>query len=122
MFRLARWRNAEAERRGQTPPIPPSSIDKPPSAELRPDQMDTDSLPDYDVLDDILDDYVERDRGADELVADGFDQALVERVLRMTDVAEYKRRQYPTGPRSRPARSAATAACRSPTATASCAD
>jgi NAD+ synthase (glutamine-hydrolysing) len=97
VFRLARWRNAEAERRGEVPPIPPNSIDKPPSAELRPDQRDTDSLPDYDLLDDILDDYVEHDRGAAELVADGHERALVERVLRMTDLAEYKRRQYPIG-------------------------
>ncbi|MFN8169648.1 MAG: NAD+ synthase [Candidatus Nanopelagicales bacterium] len=97
VWRLARWRNAEAEERGETPPIPPSSIEKPPSAELRPGQLDTDSLPDYAVLDDLLDDYVENDRGAAELVADGFDRALVERVLRLTDVAEYKRRQYPPG-------------------------
>ncbi len=102
VFRLARWRNAEAQRLGQTAPIPPSSIDKPPSAELRPDQKDTDSLPEYDVLDDILDDYVERDRGADEIVADGHDRALVERVLRMTDLAEYKRRQYPIGTKITP--------------------
>jgi NAD+ synthase (glutamine-hydrolysing) len=102
VFRLARWRNAEAERLGLTPPIPTSSIDKPPSAELRPDQRDTDSLPEYDVLDDILDDYVERDRGADEIVADGHDKALVERVLRLTDFAEYKRRQYPIGTKITP--------------------
>ncbi len=102
VFRLARWRNAEAERLGQTPPIPPSSIDKPPSAELRPDQVDTDSLPDYAILDDLLDDYVEKDRGADELVADGYDRALVERVMRMTDLAEYKRRQYPIGTKITP--------------------
>ena len=102
VFRLARWRNAEAEHLGLTPPIPPSSIDKPPSAELRPDQKDTDSLPEYDVLDDILDDYVERDRGADEIVADGHEKALVERVLRMTDFAEYKRRQYPIGTKITP--------------------
>ncbi len=97
VWRLAAWRNAEAERRGETPPIPRSSIDKPPSAELRPGQLDTDSLPDYAVLDDLLDDYVENDRGAAELVDDGFEPALVERVLRLTDVAEYKRRQYPPG-------------------------
>ena len=97
VWRLARWRDAEAERRGETPPIPPRSIDKPPSAELRPGQLDTDSLPDYAVLDDLLDDYVENDRGASELVADGFDRDLVERILRLTDVAEYKRRQYPPG-------------------------
>ena len=97
VYRLARWRNAEAERRGEVPPIPPGSIEKPPSAELRPDQRDTDSLPEYDLLDDILDDYVEHDRGAGELVSDGYDRALVERVMRMTDLAEYKRRQYPIG-------------------------
>jgi NAD+ synthase (glutamine-hydrolysing) len=97
VWALARWRNADAEGRGETAPIPPNSIDKPPSAELRPGQLDTDSLPDYAVLDDLLDDYVENDRGAAELVAAGFDQALVERVLRLTDVAEYKRRQYPPG-------------------------
>jgi NAD+ synthase (glutamine-hydrolysing) len=102
VFRLARWRNAEAERLGQTPPIPPNSIVKPPSAELRPGQQDTDSLPPYDLLDDLLDDYVERDRGAAELVADGHDAALVERVLRMTDLAEYKRRQYPIGTKITP--------------------
>ena len=98
-------------------PIPPNSIEKPPSAELRPGQLDTDSLPDYEVLDDLLDDYVENDRGAAELVADGFDQALVERVLRLTDVAEYKRRQYPPGTKiSVQGRSAATGGCRSRTA------
>jgi len=97
VWALARWRNEQAEARGETPPIPPNSIEKPPSAELRPGQLDTDSLPDYEVLDDLLDDYVENDRGAAELVADGFDRALVERVLRLTDVAEYKRRQYPPG-------------------------
>ncbi len=96
---LARWRNARAEAQGEVPPIPPSSIVKPPSAELRPGQLDSDSLPDYALLDDVLDDYIERDRGSAELVADGFSPDLVERVLRMTDVAEYKRRQYPPGPK-----------------------
>ena len=84
---------------GETPPIPASSITKPPSAELRPGQVDSDSLPDYELLDDILDDYVEQDRGSGELLASGFDQELVEKVLRMTDHAEYKRRQYPPGPK-----------------------
>lgn len=97
VFRLARWRNEEAVRRGEIPPIPPSSIEKPPSAELRPGQKDTDSLPAYEILDDLLDQYVEHDHGAAELVAHGYDRALVERVLRMTDFAEYKRRQYPIG-------------------------
>ena len=85
--------------RGETPPIPESSISKEPSAELRPGQRDTDSLPPYDLLDDVLDDYVEMDRGSGELVAAGFDRALVEKVLRLTDTAEYKRRQYPPGPK-----------------------
>jgi len=99
VWELARWRNADAAARGQVPPIPESSIDKPPSAELRPGQLDSDSLPDYALLDDVLDDYIERDRGSAELVADGFSPDLVERVLRMTDLAEYKRRQYPPGPK-----------------------
>ena len=99
VWQLARWRNKDAESRGQTPPIPEASISKAPSAELRPGQLDTDSLPDYAVLDDVLDDYVEMDRGSSELVAAGFDQELVERVLKMTDTAEYKRRQYPPGPK-----------------------
>jgi NAD+ synthase (glutamine-hydrolysing) len=99
VWELSRWRNADAEARGETPPIPESSITKPPSAELRPGQLDTDSLPDYTLLDDVLDDYVEQDRGSSELLAAGFDRELVERVLRLTDVAEYKRRQYPPGPK-----------------------
>ncbi|WP_137989626.1 NAD+ synthase [Streptomyces vilmorinianum] len=97
VFRLARWRNRAAEERGQTPPIPESSITKPPSAELRPGQVDTDSLPDYDVLDRILALYVDRDQGKDAIVAAGFDEELVTRTLRMVDMAEYKRRQYPPG-------------------------
>jgi NAD+ synthase (glutamine-hydrolysing) len=99
VWRLARWRNAVAAERGERPPIPASSIDKPPSAELRPGQLDSDSLPDYAVLDELLDAYVEQDRGSAELVAAGFDRELVERVLRMVDAAEYKRRQYPPGPK-----------------------
>jgi len=99
VWELSRWRNAEAERLGQVGPIPPNSIEKPPSAELRPDQLDSDSLPDYALLDDILNKYVESDRSAAELVADGFDPAVVERILRLTDAAEYKRRQYPPGPK-----------------------
>jgi len=99
VWELSHWRNADAEARGETPPIPESSIVKPPSAELRPGQLDTDSLPDYSLLDDVLDDYVEQDRGSSELLAAGFDRELVEKVLRLTDVAEYKRRQYPPGPK-----------------------
>jgi NAD+ synthase (glutamine-hydrolysing) len=97
VWELSRWRNAEAERRGEVPPIPPNSITKPPSAELRPGQLDQDSLPDYDLLDDILDDYVEHDRSLADLVAQGFDAATVERIIALTDAAEYKRRQYPPG-------------------------
>lgn len=97
VWELARWRNAEAARRGETPPIPESSITKEPSAELRPGQLDSDSLPDYHLLDRVLDDYIERDRGSQDLVAAGFEPALVERLLRMVDLAEYKRRQYPPG-------------------------
>ncbi|WP_406161125.1 NAD+ synthase [Streptomyces sp. NBC_01005] len=102
VFRLAKWRNRAAEERGQTPPIPEASITKPPSAELRPGQVDTDSLPDYDVLDRILELYVDRDQGLDEIVAAGFDSALVAKTLRMVDTAEYKRRQYPPGTKISP--------------------
>ncbi|MEV0492766.1 NAD+ synthase [Streptomyces atratus] len=102
VFRLAKWRNRAAEERGQTPPIPEASITKPPSAELRPDQVDTDSLPDYDVLDRILELYVDRDLGLESIVAAGFDETLVTRTLRMVDTAEYKRRQYPPGTKISP--------------------
>jgi NAD+ synthase (glutamine-hydrolysing) len=97
VFALARWRNRAAAERGETPPIPENSITKPPSAELRPGQLDTDSLPDYDVLDPVLERYVDRDQGRDEIIAAGFDAGTVTRVLAMTDTAEYKRRQYPPG-------------------------
>jgi NAD+ synthase (glutamine-hydrolysing) len=97
VWALARWRNAEAEKRGETPPIPENSISKPPSAELRPDQLDSDSLPDYALLDDILDDYIEGDRGYADLVKAGFAPETIDRVVRMVDKAEYKRRQYPPG-------------------------
>jgi NAD+ synthase (glutamine-hydrolysing) len=99
VWELSRWRNAEAERAGATLPIPQNSIDKPPSAELAPGQMDTDSLPPYEVLDALLDDYVEKDMGMAELIAAGHDPGLVERVVRLVDTAEYKRRQYPPGPK-----------------------
>jgi NAD+ synthase (glutamine-hydrolysing) len=99
VWALARWRNTEAGRLGRTPPVPPNSIEKPPSAELAPGQLDTDSLPDYEVLDALLDDYVEKDMGSAELIAAGHDPALVTRVIRLVDLAEYKRRQYPPGPK-----------------------
>ncbi|MET9252923.1 NAD+ synthase [Streptomyces sp. NPDC003717] len=102
VFRLAEWRNRAAEERGRTPPIPANSITKPPSAELRPGQVDTDSLPDYPVLDAVLGLYVDHDRGADEIVAAGYDRELVTKTLRMVDTAEYKRRQYPPGTKISP--------------------
>jgi NAD+ synthase (glutamine-hydrolysing) len=97
VWKLARWRNEQAAQRGETPPIPENSIIKEPSAELRPGQRDTDSLPPYELLDDVLDDYVEGDAGHEEIVAMGFDPELADRVIRMVDRAEYKRRQYPPG-------------------------
>ncbi|MBR24990.1 MAG: NAD+ synthase [Rubrivirga sp.] len=97
VWELARWRNEQAESAGSSGPIPPRSITKEPSAELSPDQKDSDSLPDYQDLDSVLEAYVGEDTGASELVAAGFDAALVERIVRLTDGAEYKRRQYPPG-------------------------
>ncbi|MDT4932831.1 MAG: hypothetical protein QOK11_723, partial [Pseudonocardiales bacterium] len=99
VWAIARWRNAVAEARGDTPPIPSNSISKPPSAELRPGQLDTDSLPDYDVLDAVIHRYVDGDAGVDEIVAEGFDPELVRRVAQLVDRAEWKRRQYPPGPK-----------------------
>jgi len=97
VWEIARWRNEHAIELGQTPPIPQNSIEKPPSAELRPGQLDTDSLPDYHELDAILRAYVEDDTSAHEIIEMGFAAETVERILRMTDQAEYKRRQYPPG-------------------------
>jgi NAD+ synthase (glutamine-hydrolysing) len=99
VWRLAKWRNAEAARRGETPPIPENSIEKPPSAELRPGQLDSDSLPDYELLDAVLARYVDEDAGFADLMTEGFDAALVTRIARMVDAAEWKRRQYPPGPK-----------------------
>ncbi|MET1061674.1 MAG: NAD+ synthase [Aeromicrobium sp.] len=99
VWELATWRNAHAVELGQTPPIPEDTISKPPSAELRPGQLDSDSLPPYDLLDAVLDAYVERDLGSADVIAEGFDPALVERVITLVDRAEYKRRQYPPGPK-----------------------
>ena len=97
VWALARWRNDQAIRTGQTPPIPTGSITKEPSAELRPGQKDSDSLPEYELLDQVLVRYVDGDEGAKELISAGFDVALVNRVIAMVDKAEYKRRQYPPG-------------------------
>jgi NAD+ synthase (glutamine-hydrolysing) len=100
VWELARWRNARAEQCGETPPIPDGVITKPPSAELRPGQLDSDSLPDYNLLDAVLDAYVEQDLGTAELLELGFESELVERVITLVDRAEYKRRQYPPGPKT----------------------
>ena len=97
VWQLAKWRNQLAHAQGQTPPIPVNSINKEPSAELRPDQKDTDSLPDYKVLDQILTIYIDQDGGRPAALAAGFDAALVDKVVRLVDRAEYKRRQYPPG-------------------------
>ncbi|MCU4187436.1 NAD+ synthase [Acidiferrimicrobium sp. IK] len=96
VYRLCRWRNEQSE------VIPPGVLTKPPSAELRPDQRDDQSLPPYEVLDPILEAYVEADMTAGELVAAGYDEELVRRLVRLVDVAEYKRRQTPPGVRVTP--------------------
>jgi NAD+ synthase (glutamine-hydrolysing) len=96
VYELARWRNAA----GATgmPPIPQRVLDKPPSAELRPDQKDTDTLPPYEVLDPIIEAYVEDDRSPEDIIAErGLDPKLVDRVVEMIDRAEYKRRQAAPG-------------------------
>ena len=97
VWALARWRNAEAARLGATPPIPENSITKAPSAELRPGQTDQDSLPPYEELDPLLLRYVEGAHGRSELLADGFDPAMVDSVVTMVDRAEWKRRQSAPG-------------------------
>lgn len=93
VYELSRWRNAQPD----GPVIPANSIDKPPSAELRPDQVDQDSLPPYPVLDAVLERYVERDWSVGEITAEGFDEAVVRRVIALVDRSEYKRRQAAPG-------------------------
>jgi NAD+ synthase (glutamine-hydrolysing) len=99
VWQLARWRNAEALRSGETPPIPENSITKPPSAELRPGQIDQDSLPPYEILDAIVDAYVTHNKSADDIVRVGFDQATVDRVIGLIRRSEWKRRQGAIGPK-----------------------
>jgi NAD+ synthase (glutamine-hydrolysing) len=99
VWRLARWRNVQALAQGQPEPIPPNSIEKPPSAELRPDQLDTDSLPDYELLDAILARYIDADTSVAAIIDQGYDAELVTRISRLVDAAEWKRRQYPPGPK-----------------------
>ena len=97
VWTLARWRNEQAIAAGEVAPIPVRSIEKEPSAELRPDQKDSDSLPEYELLDQLLTRYVDGDEGSAKLIAAGFDSTLVMRVIGLVDKAEYKRRQYPPG-------------------------
>jgi len=98
VYELCEWRN----RQGEAPVVPETILTKAPSAELRPGQVDQDSLPPYEVLDAILERYVEGDKSRDEIVGEGFESETVDRVLRMTDVAEYKRRQGPLGVKTTP--------------------
>jgi NAD+ synthase (glutamine-hydrolysing) len=97
VFRLAKWRNIHDPYGTGISPIPERIITRPPSAELRPDQVDQDSLPPYEILDAILERYMENDQGIEEIIAAGFDRAVVERVARLIRVNEYKRRQSPVG-------------------------
>lgn len=99
VWQLARWRNEFARANGEVEPIPESSITKPPSAELRPGQVDQDSLPDYEVLDAILDAYIERRLGRDEVIALGHDPEVVDKIIRLVSIAEWKRRQGAIGPK-----------------------
>jgi NAD+ synthase (glutamine-hydrolysing) len=99
VWELARWRNAHAAERGEVAPIPENSISKPPSAELRPGQTDQDSLPEYDVLDAILEAYVNGGQSISEIVDLGFDRPTVERITTLVDRAEWKRRQSAIGPK-----------------------
>lgn len=102
VWRLAKWRNEKARNMGAVAPIPESSITKEPSAELRPGQRDSDSLPNYEVLDQILELYIDKGGDASAIIEAGHEKSLVERVILLVDRAEYKRRQYPPGPKVTP--------------------
>ena len=97
VFRLARWRNMNDPYGTGAQPIPQRIITRPPSAELRPNQTDQDSLPPYELLDAILERYMENDASVEEIVASGLDAAVVERVAKLIKINEYKRRQAPVG-------------------------
>jgi NAD+ synthase (glutamine-hydrolysing) len=99
VWKLAKWRNESAKLNGQAAPIPENSISKPPSAELSPNQFDQDSLPEYELLDGILDAYVEQNLGREQIVALGFDEEVVNRIVDLVDRAEWKRRQGAIGPK-----------------------
>lgn len=96
---LARWRNEYARSLGEPEPIPVNSIEKPPSAELRPGQVDQDSLPPYELLDALLRGYVEEHKNRDELISEGFTAEVVDRIIRLVDASEWKRRQGAIGPK-----------------------
>ena len=102
VWRLAKWRNLRAVEKGEVAPIPESSIIKEPSAELRPGQKDSDSIPDYKILDQILELYIDKGGDASAIIKAGHDRTLVERIVQLVDRAEYKRRQYPPGPKVTP--------------------
>ena len=95
VFDLAKWKNSILE----YDLIPVSIITKPPSAELRPDQRDNQSLPDYEVLDPLLREIIEKDKVAHELIEDGYDPEIVKKITSLVDISEYKRRQSPLGPK-----------------------
>jgi len=99
VYRLSRWRNAQAARAGEVERIPPAVIERPPSAELRDNQTDQDSLPPYDELDAILERFIEREQSQAEIVAQGFPADVVRRVVRLVLMNEFKRRQSAPGPR-----------------------
>jgi NAD+ synthase (glutamine-hydrolysing) len=99
VWKLAKWRNEFAVAKGETPPIPENSISKPPSAELRPDQTDQDSLPEYELLDKLLDAYVDKRLGRNQIIALGFESNVVDRIITLVDGAEWKRRQGAIGPK-----------------------
>lgn len=99
VWELARWRNSQAQSKQQHSPIPENSIIKPPSAELRPGQVDQDSLPEYDELDAILEAYITKRLGRSEVIARGFDAKTVDRIIALVDRAEWKRRQGAIGPK-----------------------
>ena len=98
VYDLARWKNSTAGKEV----IPTSIIEKPPSAELRPDQLDEDSLPPYEVLDKLLQDIIEKDKVINQLIQEGYDPDMVKHIARLVDLAEYKRRQSPIGPKVSP--------------------
>jgi NAD+ synthase (glutamine-hydrolysing) len=99
VWQLARWRNRAARERGETPPIPERSIAKPPSAELRVDQTDQQTLPSYELLDEILERYITDRWSRQQLLDAGYDPAVVQQVVALTDRAEWKRRQSAIGPK-----------------------